>query len=62
MIAHCFLESWMADSDPLYIFLPLALAGFVTAIIFGVQSFVGGSSRSGQGSLQHESLSKGASQ
>jgi hypothetical protein len=62
MIVHCSLESWMADSDPLYVFLPLALAGFATAIIFGVQLFVGGSSRSGQGSQQHQSLSKGASQ
>ena len=62
MIAHCFLESWMAESDPLYVFLPLALAGFATAIIFGVQLLVGGFSRRGQGSQQHQSLSKGASQ
>ena len=62
MIVHCSLESWMAESDPFYIFLPLALAGFATAIILGVQLLVGGFSRSGQGSQQHESLSKGASQ
>ena len=46
MIVHCFLESSMAESDPLYVFLPLALAGFATAIIFGVQWLVGGFSRS----------------
>ena len=62
MIAHCFLESWMAESDPLYVFLPLALAGFATAIIFGVQWSVVLFSARGQGSQQHESLSKGASQ
>ena len=62
MIACCYLESWMAGSDPLYVFLPLALAGFATAIIFGIQLLVGGSSRRGQGSEQHQSLSKGASQ
>ena len=60
MIAHCFLELWMAESDPFYVFLPLALAGFATAIIFGIQ--FGGFSRRGQGSQQHQSLSKGASQ
>ena len=62
MIAHCFLESWMAESDPLYVFLPLALAGFATAIIFGVQWFVVLFPVRGQGSKQHGSLSKGASQ
>ena len=62
MIAHCFLESWMAESDPHYVFLPLALAGFATAIIFGIQLLLGGFSRRGQGSQQHRSPSKGASQ
>ena len=62
MIAHRFLELGMAESDPFYVFLPLALAGFATAIIFGVQLLVGSSSRGGQGSQQHQSLSKGASQ
>ena len=62
MIAHGFLESWMAESDPLYVFLPLALAGFATAIIFSVQLLIGGFSRRSQGSQQHQSLSKGASQ
>jgi hypothetical protein len=31
----------MSGSDPLYAFLPLALAGFTTAVILGVQWFVG---------------------
>jgi hypothetical protein len=52
----------MAESDPLYVFLPLALAGFATAIIFGVQWFVVLFPVRGQGSKQHGSLSKGASQ
>ena len=62
MIAHCFLELWMAESDPFYVFLPLALAGFATAINFGIQLLLGGFSRHRQGSQQHQSLSKGASQ
>ena len=62
MIAYCSLASWMAESIPLYVFLPLALAGFATAIIFGIQLLLGGFSRRGQGSQQHQSLSKGASQ
>ena len=62
MIAYCSLESWMAESGPLYVFLPLALAGFATAIIFGVQWSVVLFPVRGQGSKQHELLSKGASQ
>jgi len=62
VIVHCALQLRMAESNPLYVFLPLALAGFATAIIFGVQWFVGGFSGGGQGSQQHQSLSKGASQ
>ena len=62
MIAYCYLETRMAESDPHYVFLPLALAGFVAAIIFGIQLLLGGFSRRGQGSQQHQSLSKGASQ
>jgi len=62
VIAYCSLESWMAGSDPLYVFLPLALAGFATAIIFGVQWPVMLFSGRGKGSQQHQSLSKGASQ
>jgi hypothetical protein len=62
VIAYCSLESWTAGSDPLYVFLPRALAGFATAIIFGIQLLLGGFFRHGQGSQQHQSLSKGASQ
>jgi hypothetical protein len=62
VIAYCSLESWVAESDPLYVFLPLALAGFATAIIFGIQLLLGGFSRHRQSSQQHQSLSKGASQ
>jgi len=62
VIFHCSLELQMAGNDPLYVFLPLALAGFATAIIFGVQWFVGLFSGRGHGSQQHQSLSKGASQ
>jgi hypothetical protein len=62
VIAHCFLESRMAESNPLYVFLPLALAGLATAIIFGVQWSVVLFPVRGQGSQQHQSLSKGASQ
>ena len=62
MIAHRFLESWMAESDLLYVFLPLAVAGFATAITFGVQWSVVIFPVRDQGSKEHESLSKGASQ
>jgi hypothetical protein len=62
VIAHCFLESWMAERDPLYVFLPLAVAGFATAIIFGVQWSVVIFPVRDEGSKEHESLSKGASQ
>jgi hypothetical protein len=41
VIVHGSLQSWMSGSDPLYTFLPLALAALTTAIIFGVQRFVG---------------------
>jgi hypothetical protein len=37
VITYCFLESWMAGSESLYAFLPFALAGFATAIVFGFQ-------------------------
>jgi len=40
MIFHCLLEPQLAGSDPLLVFLPLALAGFATALIFGVQRIV----------------------
>ena len=59
MIFHCFPQACVPGSDPLYAFLPLALAGFATTIIFGVQWWcvVVISSRD-QGSLKHQSVSK----
>ena len=36
MIFHCFLQACVPGTDPLYAFLPLALAGFATAFIFAV--------------------------
>ena len=62
MIAYCSLESWMAGSDPIYVFLPLALAGFATAVILGVQWFVGPFSDRDQTFEQDQSISKGAHQ
>jgi len=59
---HCFLEACAPGTDPLYVFLPLALAGFATAIIFGVQWSVVVVSGRDQGSLKHQSVSKGADQ
>jgi hypothetical protein len=62
VIFHCFLRACVPGIDPLYVFLPLALAGFATAIIFGVQWFVVVISVRDQGSLKHQSISKGADQ
>ena len=62
MIVHCSLQSWKSGSDPLYVFLPVALAALSTAIIFGVQRFVGLFSDHGQSSQHDESISKGANQ
>ena len=59
---HCFLEACAPETDPLYVFLPLALAGFATAIIFGVQWSVVVICGRDQGSLKHQSVSKGADQ
>jgi hypothetical protein len=52
----------MDRSDPLYGFLPLALAGFATAIALSVHWFVGSFFGRSQSSEQHPSFSKGASQ
>jgi hypothetical protein len=52
----------MSGSDPLYAFLPLALAGFATAVILGVQWFVGPFSDRDQSFQQDQSISKGANQ
>ncbi len=57
MIVHCSLQSWMSGSDPLYTFLPLALAGLTTAVIFGVQWFVDLFSDHDQGFQKHQSNS-----
>ena len=62
MIVHGFPQACVAGADPLYVFLPLALAGFATAIIFGVQWSVVVISGRNQGSLKHQSVSKGADQ
>jgi hypothetical protein len=59
---HCFLEACAPGTDPLYVFLPLALAGFATAMIFGVQWCVVVISSRDQSSLKHQSVSKGADQ
>jgi hypothetical protein len=52
----------MSGSDPIYAFLPLALAGFTTAVILGVQRFVGPFSDRDQRFEQDQSISKGANQ
>lgn len=62
MIFHCFLQACVQGTDPLYAFLSLALAGFATAIIFGVQWSVVVISGRDQDSLKHQSVSKGADQ
>ena len=62
MIFHCFPQACVPGADPLYVFLPLALAGFATAIIFGVQWSVVVISGRDQDSLKHQSVSKGADQ
>jgi hypothetical protein len=62
VIPHCSLQTLMSGSDPLYAFLPLALAGFTTAVILGVQWFVGPFSDRDQSFEQDQSISKGANQ
>jgi len=59
---HSFLAVCAPGTDPLYVFLPLSLAGFATAIIFGVQWSVVVISGRNQGSVKHQSVSKGADQ
>jgi hypothetical protein len=56
---HCSLEPWIAESDPLYVLLPLALAGFATAIVFGLQ-WLAGLLFSPDQSFERQSISKGA--
>ena len=62
MIFHCLLEPQLAGSDPLLIFLPLALAGFATALIFGVQRIVELFPDVDQRFQEDQSISKGANQ
>jgi len=56
---YCLVQE-AALRDPPHPFLPLALAGFTTAFIFGVQWFVGLFSDRDQSFQQHQSISKGA--
>jgi len=60
VIFHCFPETSLPGTDPFYVFLPLALAGFTAAVIFGVQWFVGCFSDHDQSFQQDLSISKGA--
>jgi hypothetical protein len=62
VILHCFLEQRVAADDPLYPFLPLALAGFTTAVIFAVHRFADLFSDHDQSFKQHQSISKGPNQ
>jgi len=62
VIVHCFPQACVPGADPLYVFLPLVLAGFATAIIVGVQCSAVVISGRDQDSLKHHSVSKGADQ
>ena len=62
MIFHCLLEPQLAGSDPLLVLLPLALAGFATALIFGVQRIVELFPDDDQSFQEDQSISKGANQ
>ena len=62
MIFHCLLELQLAGSDPLLVFLPLALAGFATPLIFSVQRIVGLFPDDDQSFQENQSISKGAIQ
>jgi len=52
----------MLGSDPLYTYLPLGLAGFTTAVIFGVHRFAELFSDHHESFKQDQSISKGANQ
>jgi hypothetical protein len=60
VIFDSFLELRMAESGPPYLFLPLALAGFATVIIFGVQWFAEPFPDRNQSFQQGRSTPKGA--
>jgi len=56
-----FLDPVAIAHDPLYPFLPLAIAGFFTAAIFAVQWFAGLFSDRDKSSQQDHSISQGVS-
>ena len=62
MIFNCLLELQLVGSDPLLVFLPLALAGFATALIFAVHRFVELFPDDDQSFQEDQSISKGANQ
>jgi hypothetical protein len=62
MIFHRLLEPQLAGSDLLLVFLPLTLAGFATALIFGVQRIVELFPDDDQSFQEDQSISKGANQ
>ncbi len=62
MIVRCFLQVCVQGTDAFYVFLPLTLAGFATAIIIGVQWSLVVISGRDQDSLKHQSVPKGADQ
>jgi hypothetical protein len=62
VIPHCFLDQQMAAGYSLYAFLPLALAGFTTTVIFGVHRFAEFFSHHDQSFQKHQFISKGANQ
>jgi hypothetical protein len=57
-----YLDPLATESNALSGFLPLALAGFGTAVILGVQWLARLFADRDQGSQQHRSFSKGATQ
>jgi hypothetical protein len=61
VIFHCFAEASLPGTESFWAFLPLALAGFTTAVIFGVQWFVGLFFEHDQIPQQDLSISQGAS-
>jgi|GEM_PF-5019935 hypothetical protein len=60
MTLFLFLHPVTAAHDPLYPFLPLAIAGLFTAAIFAVQWFAGLFSDRNKSSQQDHPISKGA--
>jgi len=60
VIFHCFPEASLPGTEPFCAFLPLALAGFTTVVIFGVLWFVGFIFEHDQILQQDLSISKGA--